>query len=611
MDMEKEFKNTDLAAYLFHQGTNYRAQDYMGVHRTASGYTFRTFAPRATQVYVVGSFNDWEDSLPMSRVTENGVWEATLVGKSLAQGTLYKFKLITPNGIAYKADPYARRTGKPPETASLYTETDSYAWHDDGWMSYRRRNVSPQKLRSHPINIYELHLGSWRRHEDGSPFSYEETARELIPYVKQMGYTHIQLMPVMEHPEDASLGYRITGYFAPSARWGSPQDFMGFVDAMHAAGVGVILDFAASRIPSDPHGLIAYDGLPLYERPGEGKNGFVFDLDRREVQCFLISCACFWADTYHIDGLYIDAGDPANTPSYEFLRRLNTMMSSRHPDVMMIAGGSGELSNLTSYADGGPGFFMRTNTGFTNDVLRYHATAPAERHARHRDVTFSLMYSFRERYILPISHHEVMAGKGSLLDRMPGDYLEKFAGCRALLGYMMTHPGKKLLFMGCEIGRFREWSFREQVEWFLLDYDQHAALQQYVAELNHLYLSVPALYEIDDSWEGFRWIDADNAKQSVLSYRRIDTRGREVVVVTNFGSKTYENYGIGVPDPGVYEEIFNSDAKRFGGEDRINPNPIRTKPERLHGLPDTLQFTLPPLSMLIFRCRRKQPRIRK
>ena len=617
MEMQKETRNTDLAAYLFHQGTNYRSQDYMGVHRTEEGYTFRVFAPHATGAYVVGTFNNWDDTLPMTRVTENGVWEASLAKGLLREGTLYKFKLETPQGVKYKADPYARRTGKPPETASVYTELEDFVWHDEGWMSYRRRSMMPQKLRSRPINVYELHIGSWKRHGDGRPYSYEETARELIPYVKQMGYTHIQLLPIMEHPDEGSWGYRVTGYFAPTARYGTPKDFMAFVDAMHAAGVGVILDFAASRFPKDPHGLFEFDGQPLYEKDGEDRTVTYdpgarrFDLTRREVQCFLISCAGFWADTYHIDGVYIDASLADRTESMEFFRRLNTMMNTRCPDVMMIAGASGEKPTLTTFADGGPGFSMKWSMGWTNDVLAYHATDPARRGDNHKNVTFSLMYSFRERHMLPISHNEVVHGKKSLLDRMPGDYLQKFAGCRALLGYMMTHPGKKLLFMGSEIGQFREWTHQDQVEWFLLDYDQHAAMQQYVAELNHLYLGTPALHEVDDSWEGFRWIDADNAEQSVLSYRRIDTRGREVVVVVNFGTEAYENYCIGVPDPGVYEEIFNSDDLRFGGGGRVNAAPIRTRPEHLHNLPDTLSFHLPPLSVIVFRCRRKQPRIRK
>ena len=611
METQKESKSTDLAAYLFHQGTNYRSSEYMGVHRADGKYTFRVFAPRATAVYVVGSFNDWGDSLPMSRITENGVWEAILPEGTFGEGTLYKFKLFTPRGVLYKADPYARRAGLPPETASIYTEMGNFPWQDSGWMSYRHRTMMPQKQRSHPMNIYELHLGSWRRHEDGRPYTYAETARELVPYVKQMGYTHVQLMPVMEHPDESSLGYRVTSYYAPTARYGSPQDFMAFVDALHAAGVGVILDFAVSNIPRDAHGLCTFDGLPLYEQASDDPTSCPFDLTRREVQCFLISCVGFWAETYHIDGFYMDAGGSERATSREFLRRLNTMMNTRYPDVLMIAAGAGATGGLTTFSDGGPGFSMRDNVGFTNDVLQYHATAPERRCDLHKNVTFSLVYSFRERYLLPILHNAVAVGQRSLLDRMPGGYTEKFAGCRALLGYMMTHPGKKLLFMGCEIGQFREWSHREPIEWFLLDFEQHAAFQQYVAELNHLYLSTPALFAIDDSWDGFRWIDADNASQSVLSYRRIDSRGREVVVVVNFADKTYENYCIGVPDPGIYEELFNSDARQFGGGGRVNSAPIRTRPERMHHLPDTLSFKLPPLSMLVFRCCRKQPRVRK
>jgi len=307
--------------------------------------------------------------------------------------------------------------------------------------------------------------------------------------------------------------------------------------------------------------------------------------------------------------LYADAETAAPRPEgVAFCRKLNTMMSTRFPDVMTIADASGSAANVTAFADGGLGFTMNLNKGWTNDVLSYHATPPESRSAHHRDLTFSLMYAFREHYMLPISHSEVSQGKRSLLDKMPGDYWQKFAACRALLGYMMTHPGKKMLFMGCEIGEFREWSCREPLEWFLLDYDQHAALQQYVAELNHLYLKTPALHESDDSWSGFRWIDADNSRQSVLSFRRIDARGREVIVVINFTPAAYENYCVGVPDAGVYEEIFNSDDPRFGGSGVINEGTLRTRPERLHNLPDTLNFRLPPLGVAIFRCRRKQPR---
>ncbi|MBQ7322298.1 MAG: 1,4-alpha-glucan branching protein GlgB [Clostridia bacterium] len=626
MEYLYERKNTDLAAYLFHEGTNYRAQDYMGAHRMENGYVFRVWAPHATAVYVVGSFNEWGDTVPMTRTTEGGIWTATVPPRGFGEGSLYKFKLITPAGVRYKADPYARRTGRPPETASVYTETESYLWHDGGWMAYRKRAVSPTRMRSHPMNVYELHLGSWKRHEDGSVYTYEETARELIPYVKQMGYTHVELLPVTEHPCDSSRGYQVTGYFAPTARFGTPQDFMAFVDAMHGAGIGVILDWVPAHFAKDAHGLIEFDGQPLYEYDTPERMEFGawgtrrFAIGRREVECFLISSAGFWADTYHIDGIRVDAvsamlgadtdGKGASPEAVAFFRKLNTMMSTRFPDVMTIAEASGEHGKVTSFADGGLGFTMQWNMGWMNDTLSYVALPFAARGEHHRKITFSMMYSFREQYMLPVSHDEVERGKRSLLDRMPGDYWQKFAGCRALLGYMMTHPGKKLLFMGCEIGQFREWRHDDQVEWFLTDYDQHAALQQYVAELNHLYLQTPALHEIDDSWAGFRWIDPDNGEQSVLSYRRIDGKGRELVVVINFTPRAYENYCVGVPDAGVYEEIFNSDDRRFGGGGVTNTAPIRTRPERLHGLPDTLNFRLPPLGMAIFRCRRKQPRIK-
>lgn len=630
-----EYKNTDLAAYLFHEGTNYRAQDYLGAHQTEDGYVFRVWAPNATGAWVVGAFNNWEDTVPMTRTTEGGIWEAELSHGSFGEGSLYKFKLETKNGLRYKADPYARRAGLPPETASVFTALGDYEWHDEGWLKYRRRTMSPQKASSRPLNVYEVHLGSWKRHEDGSFYTYEETARELIPYVKQMGYTHVELLPVMEHPYDGSWGYQVTGYFAPTARYGTPQEFMAFVDNMHEAGIGVILDWVPAHFPKDAHGLYEFDGQPLYENQGwdrmehSGWGTRCFDIGRNEVECFLISSATFWAETYHIDGIRVDAvasmlyldfdrmpgewvpnayGDNRSLEAIAFFRKFNSVMRERFPDVLTIAEESGDYGNLTSFADGGLGFSMKWNMGWMNDALAYSALDPVYRKYHHDKVTFSLMYAFHEKYMLPISHDEVVHGKKSLLDKMPGDYWQKFAGCRAFLGYMMTHPGKKLLFMGCEIGQFREWAYEDQVEWFLLDYDAHAAMQQYVAELNHLYLSTPALYEIDDSWDGFRWIDADNSEQSVITYRRIDKKGREIMVIVNFTPMARENYAIGVPDPGVYEEIFNSDDVRFGGSGVVNTGPLRTRPQPMHGLPDSLSFRLPPLAVTMFRCKRRQPR---
>lgn len=629
---------SDVAAYLFHQGTNYRAQEYLGAHRTEEGtYVFRVWAPNATGAFVVGDFNGWGDSLPMIRETEGGIWAAVLDPDvfSFGEGSVYKFKFETPNGIRLKADPYARCAQKPPETASVYTELDGYTWHDESWLSHRRRTMSPAQGDSRPINIYELHLGSWKRHEDGTVYTYEETARELIPYVKQMGYTHIELMPVMEHPYDGSWGYQVTGYFAPTSRYGTPHQFMAFIDAMHAAGIGVILDWVPAHFPKDAHGLYEFDGQPLYEYQGRdrmehrGWGTRCFDLGRQEVECFLVSNAAFWVEMYHADGLRVDAvasmlyldydrmpdewvpnvyGDNRSLEAIAFFRKLNGMMAAQYPDVLTIAEESGDYGNLTSFRDGGLGFRMKWNMGWMNDSLTYASLDAVYRKYHHDRITFSLIYAFHEKYTLPISHDEVVHGKKSLLDRMSGDYWQKFAGCRAFLGYMMTHPGKKLLFMGCELGQFREWDYEDQLEWFLLDYDAHAAMQYYVAELNHWYLQTPALYEIDGSWDGFRWIDADNSTQSVLSYRRIDKKGHEIIVAVNFTPVVHEDFWLGVPDAGTYEEIFNSDDVRFGGSGVVNVGTLHTTPVPNHNLPATLRFRLPPLAMVAFRCKRRDPR---
>ena len=640
MSIKKEPVKGDLAAYLFHEGTNYRTQEYLGAHKAEDGYVFRTWAPNATAAYVVGEFNGWEKTLPMTRLTEGGSWEAFLDDAAAAdahfgEGSLYKFCFSTPHGERYKADPYARRTAPLPETASVFTTLSGYQWHDEGWLRYRRQNMVPGKASTKPMNIYEVHLGSFRRHEDGSYFSYRELADELSSYAKQMGYTHVELLPVMEHPFDGSWGYQVCGYYAPTARFGTPEDFMYFIDTMHGAGIGVILDWVPAHFPKDEQGLYEFDGQPLYEYQGadrmehKGWGTRCFDVGRNEVECFLISNAAFWADTYHIDGLRVDAvasmlyldydrmpgewipncyGDNRNLEAIAFFRKLNTLMSTHYPDVLTIAEESGDFGHITSFADGGLGFSMKWDMGWMNDSLEYCSLDPVYRKYHHDKLTFSMMYAFSEHYLLPVSHDEVVHGKKSLLDRMPGSYEEKFAGERAFLGYMMTHPGKKLLFMGCEIGQFREWDYAGQIEWFLLDYEMHRKMQRYVAELNHLYLATPAFYEVEDSWDGFRWIDADDADESIISYRRIDRTGREVIVAVNMTPVTRENFALGVPDAGVYEEIFNSDAEEYGGAGRRNTGTIRTMPRRTCGMADTLTVTLPGLSVVMFRCRRKAPR---
>ncbi|MBR2311738.1 MAG: 1,4-alpha-glucan branching protein GlgB [Clostridia bacterium] len=632
-------QQNDLAPYLFHQGTNFKAHDYLGVHKTEGGYVFRVWAPHAVAAFVVGDFNGWGESDPMVRATEGGVFECVVSTERFGQGCLYKFKMKTPHGDVYKADPYGTYAGQYPETASIYFDIDGYKWRDAGWLRYRRREAK-KPIVSRPLNIYEVHLGSFKKHKDGSYCTYEEIARELVPYVKQMGYTHVELMPVMEHPYDGSWGYQVTGYFAPTSRFGTPHDFMAFVDAMHEAGIGVILDWVPAHFPKDAQGLYEFDGQPLYEYQGidrmehRGWGTRCFDVGREEVQSFLISNASYWVDKYHVDGLRVDAvasmlyldydrlpdewvpnvyGDNRNLEAMAFFRKLNAHMRGAFPDVLMIAEESTAWGNLTSFENDGLGFSLKWNMGWMNDTLSYATTDPIYRKYDHSKLTFSLSYAFGEKYVLPISHDEVVHGKKSFLDRNPGNYWEKFAGARAHLAYMMTHPGKKLLFMGSEFGQFREWDYENELEWFLLDYPMHAKFQQYVAALNHLYLKTPALFEQDGGWEGFQWIDPDNCDQSVISYRRIDKRGREVVVLINFTPVLRDNFRVGLPQHGVWEEIFNSDSASFGGGDHLNEGELRTEQVPMHGLAQSLSLTLPPLGAVILSCRRKYPakRIKK
>lgn len=624
-------KENNLAAYLFHQGTNYRAYDYLGVHREDTRYAFRVWAPNAEAVFAVGDFNGWEESDPLTRITPGGIWEGYVSADRFGEGSLYKFKLHTKNGERYKADPYARFCQKPPETASVYFDADGYAWRDAGYLSHRAATMTAETVNEQPINIYEVHLGSWRRHEDGTAYTYRETAEELAPYLKQMGYTHVELMPVMEHPFDGSWGYQICGYFAPTARFGTPTDFKAFVDKMHSAGIGVILDWVPAHFPKDAHGLYEFDGQPLYEYQGadrmEHKNWGTrcFDVGREEVQCFLISNALFWMEKYHADGLRVDAvasmlyldydrepgewtpniyGNNRNLEAIAFFRKLNRAVSDRYPDVMMIAEESTAWSDVTTFDRGGLGFTFKWNMGWMNDTLAYAATDPLFRKYNHNNLTFSMTYAFSERYVLPISHDEVVHGKKSFLDKMPGEYGQKFAGERVFLTYMMTHPGKKLMFMGSEIGQFREWDFAGSIEWFLLDYEMHAKMQHFTAALGQLYLRTPALWEKDGSWDGFSWIDADNRDQSILSYVRRDGDGREVVVILNFTPVTRTDFRQGLPLRGVYEELLNSDAVEFGGSGVTNGGEIRTEDVPFHGCAQSAVLTIPPLGGMILARRR-------
>ncbi len=613
----------DVPAYFFHQGTSARAYEYLGAHTIPGGFVFRVWAPNAAAVAVTGDFDDWQGTLAMTRVSEGGVWEAVGTGEGFSRGERYKYLITAADGRRiYKADPYAFAAECPPGTASIMYGTPEHEWRDEGWMAARPH----ARMTERPINIYELQLSSWMRHEDGSVLTYTELARELAPYVKQMGYTHIELLPIAEHPFDGSWGYQVTGYYAPTARHGSPEDFMAFIDSMHEAGIGVILDWVPAHFPKDEQGLYEFDGRPLYEYQGADRIEHAgwgtrrFDVGRCEVESFLVSNACFWAELYHADGLRVDAvasmlyldydrkpgewvpnvyGDNRCLEAMEFFRKLNGTMAHFYPGVMMIAEESTAWGNLTSFENEGLGFTYKWNMGWMNDALDYTSEDPIFRKYHHEKLTFSMMYAFGERYILPISHDEVVHGKKSLLDRMPGDYWRKFAGTRAFLAYMMTHPGKKLLFMGCEIGQFREWDYAGQIEWFLLDYDMHAKLQLYTAELNHLYLASHELWDEDTSWGGFEWIDADNKDQSIISFRRMAKNGDELLVVLNFTPNAYEDYRVGVPGASIYRELISSDDERYGGSGVKNIGEIASEAVPAHGKAHSVRLRIPPLGALI------------
>ncbi len=624
----------NLAAYLFFEGTNYTAYDYFGVHRSDVGVVFRVWAPSADQVFVTGDFNGWQDTDSMVRLNEGGIFEIELSSDRVRVGDRYKYKIIGHGKEICKADPYGVRTECPPATATVVDFLEGYSWRDEGWMSYRKRKKG--KMYAQPMNIYELHAGSWKRHADGSYLTYGELATELATYVKQMGYTHVELLPIMEHPFDGSWGYQIGSFYAPSARFGTPQEFMGFVDSMHEAGIGVILDWVPAHFPKDEHGLYEFDGGLLYEyqSPDRMENAGWgtrrFDVGRNEVVSFLVSNALFWLQKYHVDGLRVDAvasmiyldydkqagewipnifGDHRCLEAVSFFRRLNGCVKKYVPDALMIAEESTAWPGVTSFEGyDGLGFDMKWNMGWMNDTLFHGRLDPIYRKYHHEKITFSMTYAFSEQYVLPISHDEVVHGKGSLLGKMSGDYWQKFAGVRAYLGYMMTHPGKKLLFMGSEIGQFREWNHDGGLEWFLLEYDAHARLQHFVSALNHLYLETPALWQIDNSWDGFRWIDADNRDHSILSFRRIDRKGREVLVLINFTPVAREDYLLGVPEMGSYEEILNSDALEFGGSGVINTGALETTGQAWNHCPDSICIRIPPLGVTILRLRRRRGR---
>lgn len=607
--------------YLFHEGTNAKAYEYLGAHPVDGGVCFRVWAPNVQWAGVAGDFNGWQpDKAPMTKIS-SGVWECFVDGVNRYDA--YKYYFRTADGREfYKSDPFAFHCETRPGTASKYYGELDFDWSDKGWLRKRKK----ADIYSSPMNIYEVHAGSWQLYDDGNPLSYRDLADRLIPYVKDMGYTHIELLPVMEYPFDGSWGYQVTGYFAPTSRYGTPEDFAYFVNAAHNAGIGVILDWVPAHFPKDTYGLYEFDGGACYEYadPRKGEHlqwgTRVFDYGKPEVQSFLVSSAMFWVSEYHIDGLRVDAvasmlyldygrddgnwipnchGGRENLEAVAFLKKLNESVFREHGDVLMIAEESTAwpMVSRPTYL-GGLGFNFKWNMGWMNDCLRYFSLDGLARKFNHDCLTFSFFYAFSENFVLPISHDEVVHGKCSLINKMPGTYEEKFAGVRSFLGYMMSHPGKKLLFMGCEFGQFIEWNYKQQLDWLLLDYEAHRQLKSYVSALNKFYLANSPLWEIDYSWEGFSWIVSDDSSNSVVAYIRRDKKENELIALCNFTSVTRQKYRIGVPKPGTYRVVFSSALPEFGGKGESTVGSVRAKKKPMHGYEYSIELDIEGLSCM-------------
>lgn len=619
------FKREDLSLpiYLFHQGNNAKAYEFMGSHRlNKDTVVFRVWAPNATSCSVVGNFNDWDVSANKMYKISDSLWETEITGL-IEHFTLYKYAIETFDGrTILKADPYGYHMETRPGTATKFYEIDNYKWNDDFWMEKRKNS----KIYDLPVNIYEVHAGSWKRFSDGNVFSYRKLADELVPYVVEMGYTHIEFMPLSEYPFDGSWGYQVCGFYAATSRYGTPEDLMYLIDKCHESEIGVILDWVPAHFPKDEFGLFEFDGTPCYEyadsRKGEHKHWGtkVFDFGKNEVQSFLISNAMFWIEKYHIDGLRVDAvssmiylnynrddgewipnvhGGVENLEAITFLRKLNTALFREHNDILMIAEESTAWPMVSKPVHrGGLGFNFKWNMGWMNDIIRYFNLDGLSRKYNHDYLTFSFFYAFSENFILPLSHDEVVHGKGSLINKHPGDpenpveYQEKFAGLRSMLAYMYAHPGKKLLFMGSEFGQFKEWNFAEELDWGLLEYDMHKKTQNFTKALNHFYKENPSLWQIDYSWEGFEWIIPDDNIHSVLAFKRSgDNDSDELYTIFNFTKVDRENYTIGVP-AGKFKVVFNTDDPIFGGSGFSTTGIVKSKKTPIHNYKDSISLNI-------------------
>ena len=611
--------NSNMAEYLFHEGTNYHSHKFLGSFLEGDSCTFRVWAPNAKRVFVTGEFCSWyPHTYEMKRINDRGIYEIQIPGVS--EFDAYKYLIVTHSGVElWKADPYAKHAETRPLTASKVYTLPEYKWKDKKWMD--NRTVPYHQ----PMNIYEVHLGSWKHNEEGKELSYRELAHRLVEYVKEMNYTHVELLPITEYPYDKSWGYQATGYFSPTSRYGTPEDFMYFVDICHQNNIGVILDWVPGHFTKDAHGLYEFDGTPCYEYSDtrkiehEGWGTRVFDYGRNEVKSFLTSSAVSWIEDYHIDGIRVDAvssmiflnycrdedksarniyGGFENLEAIDFLKNLNLYIKENYPGVSMIAEESTSYPKVTAAVEhGGLGFDFKWNMGWMNDSLDYLETDPFFRKGVHNKFTFSMHYAFSENFILPISHDEVVHGKKSLLDKSPVPYEDKFANLKAFLGYMYAHPGKKLAFMGIDIAQFIEWDEERELDWLLMLYPKHVFTHRYVKELNKYYKTTPALWENDSDWDGFRWHVVDDNNNNVFAFSRKDRSGKEVLVISNFSNQVLKNYEIGVDTWGSYKIALNSDAKKYDGIAVSNRN-LKTINKEKNEFKYTLSLNIPPYATM-------------